>query len=66
MEKTMKISGMMCAHCEARVKKALEAMPQVDSAAVSHKDGTAVLSLNADIADTDLKKAVEALGYKVQ
>ena len=62
----MKISGMMCAHCEARVKKTLEAMPQVDTAAVSHKSGTAVLSMNADVSDADLKKAVEALGYKVQ
>ena len=65
VEKTMKISGMMCAHCEARVKKTLEALPQVESAAVSHKNGTAVLKLSADISDADLKKAVEALGYKV-
>ena len=65
MEKTMKIEGMMCAHCEARVKKCLEALPQVDEAVVSHERGTAVLKLNADVSDDVLKKAVEGQGYEV-
>ena len=65
MEKTMKIEGMMCEHCEARVKKALEALPQVERAAVSHKDGTAVVTLNAAAEDAALKKAVEDQDYKV-
>ena len=65
MEKTMKIEGMMCAHCEARVKKCLEALPQVDEAVVSHEQGTAVLKLNADVSDDVLKKAVEGQGYEV-
>ncbi len=65
MEKTMKIEGMMCAHCEARVKKCLEALPQVDAAVVSHEKGTAVLTLNAAVADEVLKKAVEDEGYTV-
>ena len=65
MEKTMKIEGMMCAHCEARVKKCLEALPQVDEAVVSHEQGTAVLKLNADVSDDLLKKAVEDQGYEV-
>lgn len=65
MEKTMKIEGMMCAHCEARVKKCLEALPQVDEAVVSHERGTAVLKLNADVSDDVLKKAVEDQGYEV-
>ncbi|MGN0521793.1 MAG: heavy metal translocating P-type ATPase, partial [Eubacterium sp.] len=65
MEKTMKIEGMMCPHCEATVKKTLESFSQVDSAQVSHEQGTAVLTLNADIDDDVLKKAVEDQGYKV-
>lgn len=65
MEKTMKIEGMMCEHCEARVKKCLEALSQVDSARVSHKEGTAVVSLNGDIDNEVLKKAVEDQDYKV-
>ena len=65
MEKTMKIEGMMCAHCEARVKKCLEALPQVDEAVVSHERGTAALKLNADVSDDVLKKAVEDQGYEV-
>ncbi len=65
MEKTMKIEGMMCPHCEARVKKCLEALPQVDVAVVSHESGTAVLTLNADIADSELKRVVEDQGYTV-
>lgn len=65
MEKTMKIEGMMCGHCEARVKKTLEALPQVDSAVVSHEKGTAVVSLNAEIDNDTLKKAVEEQDYKV-
>lgn len=65
MEKTMKIEGMMCGHCEARVKKCLEALPQVDEAEVSHQAGTAVVKLNGEIADEVLKKAVEDQDYKV-
>lgn len=65
MEKTMKIKGMMCGHCEARVKKCLEALPQVDEAVVSHEAGTAVLRLNADVPAEVLKEAVEDQGYEV-
>ena len=65
MEKTMKIEGMMCGHCEARVKKALEALPEVDRADVSHEKGIAVLTLNAQVADELLKKTVEDQDYKV-
>ena len=66
MEKTMKIDGMMCAHCEARVKKALEAFDEVEEAVVSHETGTAVLKLKADVSDAALKKAVEDEGYTVK
>ena len=65
MEKTMKIEGMMCGHCEARVKKCLEALPEVAEAAVSHEAGTAVVTLNAELADDVLKKTVEDQDYKV-
>ena len=65
MEKTMKIEGMMCGHCEARVKKVLEALPEVDAAVVSHTAGTAVLTLNADIPNETLKKVIEDQDYKV-
>jgi Cu2+-exporting ATPase len=65
MEKTMKIEGMMCGHCEASVKKALEALAQVDAAEVSHEKGTAVVTLNAEIDNEVLKKAVEEKDYKV-
>ena len=65
MKKTMKIEGMMCGHCEARVKKALEALPQVSEAIVSHEAGTAIVTLNADVADEVLKKAVEDQDYPV-
>ena len=65
MEKTMKIEGMMCGHCEARVKKALEAVSGVESAAVSHEAGTAVVTLKEDVAYDVLKKAVEDQDYKV-
>ena len=65
MEKTMKIEGMMCGHCEARVKKYLEALPQVDEAVVSHETGTAVVKLNAEIDNEVLKKTVEEQDYKV-
>ena len=65
MKKTMKIEGMMCGHCEARVKKALEKLPQVDEAVVSHTEGTAVLTLNAPVEDAALKEAVEAQDYTV-
>ena len=66
MEKTMKITGMMCGHCEARVKKCLEALTEVDEAVVSHEKGTAVVRLNGDIADEVLKKAVEEQDYTVE
>ena len=65
MEKTMKIEGMMCGHCEARVKKALEALAEVSAADVSHEKGTAVVTLSAPLADEALKKAVEDQDYKV-
>lgn len=65
MEKTMKIEGMMCGHCEARVKKCLEALPEVTEAVVSHEAGSAVVKLNGEIADETLKKAVEEQDYKV-
>ncbi|MBU3819607.1 MAG: cadmium-translocating P-type ATPase [Candidatus Faecalibacterium intestinavium] len=65
MTKTMKIEGMMCGHCEARVKKALEALPQVEQAVVSHADGTAVVTLSAAVEDAALKNAVEAQDYTV-
>ena len=65
MKKVMKIEGMMCGHCEARVKKALEALAGVESAEVSHEKGTAVVSMSADVADDTLKEAVEAQDYKV-
>lgn len=65
MTKTMNIEGMMCGHCEARVKKALEALAGVERAEVSHEKGTAVVSMSADVADDTLKEAVEAQDYKV-
>ena len=65
MTKTMNIEGMMCGHCEARVKKALEALAGVESAEVSREKGTAVVSMSADVADDTLKEAVEAQDYKV-
>ncbi len=65
MEKTMKIEGMMCGHCEARVKKTLEALEEVDVAVVSHEKGTAVITLNTAIPDEALKKVVEDQDYKV-
>jgi Cu2+-exporting ATPase len=65
MEKTMKIEGMMCGHCEATVKKALEALPEVEAAEVSHEKGTAVVTLSAAIADDVLKKTVEDKDYTV-
>ena len=65
MEKTMKITGMMCGHCEATVKKTLEAIAGVSAAAVSHENGTAVVTLSAPVEDAALKKAVEDKGYTV-
>jgi Cu2+-exporting ATPase len=61
----MKIEGMMCGHCEATVKKALEALPQVDEAKVSHETGTAEVTLNAELSNDVLKKTVEDKDYKV-
>ena len=65
MKKIMHIEGMMCGHCEARVKKALEALPQVAEAQVSHEKGTAVVKLNAEVSNEELTKAVEEQDYKV-
>ena len=65
MTKTINIEGMMCAHCELSVKKALEALEGVSGAEVSHEKGTAVVSLSSDVADEVLKKAVEDKDYKV-
>ena len=65
MQITMKIEGMMCPHCEANVKKTLEGIAEVREAIVSHKDGTAIVTLDADLSVATLKKAVEEQGYKV-
>ena len=65
MEKTMKIEGMMCGHCEARVKKTLECIDGVAEAAVSHEAGTAVVTLEQEVPDDVLKTAVEEQDYKV-
>ena len=65
MTKTMNIEGMMCGHCEARVKKCLEALPEVSQAVVSHENGTAVVTFDGEISDEALKKAVEDQDYKV-
>ena len=65
MTKTMKIEGMMCGHCEARVKKTLEGIEGVTEAVVSHEKGTAVVTLEKEVADSVLKEAVEAQDYKV-
>lgn len=65
MEKTMKINGMMCGHCSGRVKKVLEALPEVDEAIVSHVEGTAIVKLNAEVSDDVLKQTVEAQDYEV-
>lgn len=65
MTKTMKIEGMMCGHCEARVKKCLEALPEVSEAVVSHEKGTAVVTLSGEISEDVLKKTVEDQDYKV-
>ena len=65
MKRTMKIEGMMCGHCEAAVKKALEALPEVETAEVSHEAGTAIVTLSAEIANDVLKKTVEEKDYTV-
>ena len=65
MNKTIHIEGMMCGHCEAAVKKALEALDGVASATVSHEQGTAIVALTEDVADAELKAAVEAKDYTV-
>ena len=65
MTKTLNIEGMMCEHCEARIKKALESLDNVSSAQVSHNDGTAVVSFDAAVSDEMLTKAVEDQDYKV-
>ena len=65
MTKTLKVEGMMCGHCEARVKKALEAVPGVENAVADHTAGTAVVTLSTPVADEILKAAVEAQDYQV-
>ena len=65
MKKTLKVEGMMCGHCEMHVKKALEALDGVTKAEVSHKTGTAVVTLNQDVSDDVLKQAVAEQGYEV-
>ena len=65
MTKTLKVEGMMCMHCEARVKKALEAVPGVANAVADHAAGTAVVTLSAPVPDDILRAAVEAQDYKV-
>jgi Cu2+-exporting ATPase len=65
MTKTITIKGMMCEHCEATVKKALLALEGVEAAEVSHTAGTAIVTMNAEVADADLKKAVEDKDYEV-
>ena len=65
MVKTMKIEGMMCGHCEAHIKKALEALDAVEMAEVSHTEGTAVVTLKEEVPDDVLKKVVEEEGYQV-
>lgn len=66
MKKLMEIDGMMCGHCEARVKKCLDELTQVDEAIVSHEKGTAELTLNQEMSDDELKNVVEAQGYTVK
>ena len=66
MEKVIEIKGMMCGHCEARVKKTLEELEHVTEAQVSHEKGTAVVSMETEVADEVLKKAVEDQGYQVE
>ena len=63
--KTLKVEGMMCEHCEARVKKTLEAIPGVENAVADHTAGTAVVTLSSPVADDVLREAVEAQDYKV-
>lgn len=65
MEKTMEIKGMMCGHCEARVKKTLEGIEGVQEAIVSHENGTAVVKMDSEVTDDVLKSAVEAQDYEV-
>lgn len=65
MKKVLKVEGMHCGGCEGRVKRILEALPQVDEVVASHTEGTAVVVLNADVADDVLKSKVEGLGFTV-
>ena len=65
MKKTLKVEGMMCTHCEVRVKKTLEAIPVVESAVADHTAGTAVVTLTSAVEDEALRSAVEAQDYKV-
>ena len=66
MTKTLKITGMMCNHCQARVQKALEALSGVQCATVSHANGTAIVQINENVSDSALKQAVEEQGYVVE
>ncbi len=63
--KTIKIEGMMCGHCEARVKKALSELPEVSEAIVSHEKGNAIIKLSSEISDDKIKKTIEEQGYTV-
>ena len=65
MEKTIQVKGMMCGHCEAHVKKALEELPEVDEATADFQSGVATVVLNAEVEDKKLKQAIEKAGYKV-
>ncbi len=65
MKKTVKIEGMMCGHCEAHVKSALESVAGITEAVVSHKTGTAVITLNSNVSDDIIKNKVESQGYTV-
>ena len=65
MNKTIEVKGMMCGHCEATVKKALEELPQVEEAKVSHTDGKAIVILSEEVEDDILKKVIEDHGYQV-
>ena len=65
MEKTLKVEGMMCGHCEARVKKAVEALDGVTEAVASHESGTVVVKMSKDVATDAIKAAIEAQDYKV-
>ena len=64
MEKTLKVEGMMCGHCEKMVKRCLEKFPQISEAVVSHEAGTAVISMSEDVPEDEIKQAIENAGYE--